>query len=304
MKSTLKNLYNIDANTLIKYSNKVYKVKNDEDEYCLKCIDCSTNNQIIDKIEALNLSQCFIMPLKTCIRSNEINYKNNMFYLSKWVEDDNINSKDLKIKYYLSKIATLHKKSSYTLNVTSSFYNEIAYKIEELIQETFQKYETIMFNIERIDYKSPFQWYFTFHFKDIVDCLDESKKQLLEFKNIMKDKSIIRQVITHQNFAYDHVFLSKDKIISNEKMKLASPIFDILSLFNNVEFGSIDISGLIDEYSKINELYDYEKHWLLSYLFIAKDFKVVDDDKVNLKNMMNIIFRLKSVVNLKENLTK
>ena len=73
------------------------------------------------------------MPLKTCIRSNEINYKNNMFYLSKWVEDDNINSKDLKIKYYLSKIATLHKKSSYTLNVTSSFYNEISYKIEELI---------------------------------------------------------------------------------------------------------------------------------------------------------------------------
>ena len=300
MKNTLKNFYNIDANTFIKYSNKVYKVKNDEDEYCLKYINSSCSNDVIDKVNALNLNDSFIMPIKTCIRANEARHNNNMFLLTKWVEDDNINSKDLKLKYYLSKIASLHKKTSYTLNVTSSFYNEIGYKIEENIQETYQKYESIMFNIERKDYKSPFEWYFTFHFKDIVDCLDESKKQLIEFKKIMNDKLIIRQVVTHQNFAYDHVFLSKDKIIGNDRMKIASPIYDLLALFNSVEFGSIDISGIIDEYLKINELYDYEKKWLLSSLFIANDLKLSSNDKDNLHNMMNIIFRLKSIINLKE----
>ena len=300
MKNTLKNLYNIDANTFIKYSNKVYKVKDDEEEYCLKYINSSCCNEVIDKVNALNLNDSFIMPIKTCIRANEARYNNNMFLLTKWVEDDNINSKDLKLKYYLSKIAHLHKKTSYTLNVTSSFYNEIGYKIEENIQETYQKFESIMFNIERKDYKSPFEWYFTFHFKDIVDCLDESKKQLVEFKKIMNDKLIIRQVVIHQNFAYDHVFLSKDKVIGNDKMKLASPIYDLLSLFNNVEFGSIDISGIIDEYLKINELYDYEKRWLLANLFIANELKLSSNDKNNLHNMMNIIFRLKSIINLKE----
>ena len=83
-------------------------------------------------------------------------------------------------------------------------------------------------------------------------------------------------------------------------MKLASPIYDLLSLFNNVEFGSIDISGIIDEYLKINELYDYEKRWLLSNLFIANELKLSSNDKNNLHNMMNIIFRLKSIINLKE----
>ena len=83
-------------------------------------------------------------------------------------------------------------------------------------------------------------------------------------------------------------------------MKIASPIYDLLALFNSVEFGSIDISGIIDEYLKINELYDYEKKWLLSSLFISNDLKLSSNDKDNLHNMMNIIFRLKSIINLKE----
>ena len=50
MKNTLKNFYNIDANTFIKYSNKVYKVKNDEEEYCLKNV--TLKNIIVQRRES------------------------------------------------------------------------------------------------------------------------------------------------------------------------------------------------------------------------------------------------------------
>ena len=52
-------------------------------------------------------------------------------------------------------------------------------------------------------------------------------------------------------------------------MKVSTPVYDIYSLFLSVEFGSIDISGLIDEYFKENELLDYEIKWLLTLLFIV-----------------------------------
>ena len=161
MKNTIKNLYNINPKALIKYTDKVYKIKDeDESEYCLKYVDCPCNNMIVEKMNTLNLSENFEMPIKTCVRSNQFNYDNKVFYVSKWVEDDLIESKDLKLKYYISKLGELHKKSSYTLNVTTSYFTELTMKIDEQLQQSFNYYENLAYIIERKEYKSPFEWFY------------------------------------------------------------------------------------------------------------------------------------------------
>ena len=230
MKNTIKTLYDIDTKSLVKYTNKVYKIKDDKNnEYCLKYIDNSCNKLLLEKVNALKLNEQFVMPIKTCIRSTIGQINNKKFYLSRWIDDDLIESKDLKIKYYLKQVAIMHKKTSYTLNVTESFFNELTLSIEEQIEETYQSYEKIIYIIERKEYKSPFEWYFINHFNIIVKCLDNSRMHLENFKKLVKNKETIRQVINHLNFSYDHVFLSKDKIIGNDKMKLMSPVFEIKS---------------------------------------------------------------------------
>jgi len=124
VKKTIKDLYNIEPKALIKYTDKVYKVKNEnEEEYCLKYVDNLCNNSIIEKIHTLNLNENFQMPIKNCVRSNHANVNNKLFYVSKWVEDDMIEKKYLKIKHYLKQIGKLHKKTAYTLNVSASFFN-------------------------------------------------------------------------------------------------------------------------------------------------------------------------------------
>lgn len=305
MKNTIKTLYNIDAKALIKYTNKVYKVKSlDECEYCLKYVDNISNSTLIEKINALNLNNSFVMPIKTCIRTQIAKKEDKLFYLAPWVEDDNIESKELKIKYYLLQLGKMHAKSSYTLNVTQSFFSELTMNLEELIEESYQQYEKIIKIIERKEYKSPFEWYFINHFNQIIDSLDKSRTHLTSFKNITKDKASLRQVIIHQNFSYDHVFITKDKIIGNDKMKLASPVYDLKDLFEKVTFGSIDISGMINEYLKNIELEDYEKEWLLSLLFIVPKLNIIENDIKNLKNMMNILFKYKSICELEEKIGK
>lgn len=299
MKNTLKNFYNIDSKTFIKYSDKVIKVKDENDnDYCLKYVDNQCNNLLIEKINMLNLSSNFVMPLKTCVRSNYASYNDKIIYLSPWVDNDNIESKDLKLKYYLSSMSKLHEKTSYTLNVTSSFFNELSMKIEEQIGECYQYYDKLMSYALLKEYNSPFQWYLIFHFKDIIASLDKSRYYLDEFKKNIKEKSTIRQVIIHQNFSYDHVFLSKDKVIGNDKMKLASPIYDLYDLFNKVEFGSIDISGLLDIYFKNISFEEYEKNWLLSLLFISKMIKISNHDFNNLLSLMNVVFSYKCALEI------
>ena len=127
---------------------------------------------------------------------------------------------------------------------------------------------------------------------------------LENFKKLVKNKETIRQVINHLNFSYDHVFLSKDKIIGNDKMKLMSPVFEIKSLFDTINFGNLDISGLFDEYLNIMDFQDYEIEWMLSLLFISKKFSLVKDDMKNLNTLMQIMFRCNSVFEFEKRFIK
>lgn len=305
MKNKIKDLYNIDAKALIKYTDKVYKIKNDnEDEYCLKYIDCPCSNSLIEKINALHLNDNFEMPIKTCIRSNHVMHNDKYFYVSKWIEDDLIESKDLKLKYYLSKLSKLHKETSYTLNVTSSYFNEISMKIEEDIENVNQYYEKIVSFIEKKEYKSPFQWYFIEQYKNIVESLNKAKFYLDKFKSVSKDKLVIRQAIGHLNFSYDHIFISKDKIIGNDKLKQVPIVYDLKSLFDNIEFGSIDLSLILENYFKTIEVSEYEIYWLFSLLYQFKILEFTSDDLNNIKMLNQLLFKYKSINELEEKIVK
>lgn len=303
MKQTLKTLYDIDASALIQYTDKVYKVEDSsKNEYCLKYTTCNCKKEIVEKIKALNMQNSFVMPLSTCIRSFNANKDNKTFLVSKWIDDDNVSSKDLKIKYYLKQIAKLHNQSLYSVNVSFSYFNEVCMSIEEKIEECYQKYENIVYDIERKEYKSPFEWYFISFYYQIIKSLDESRANLDKLKNLTRDKSTLNMAITHQNFSYDHVFILNDKIIGNDKMALNTPLFDLISLFNNVEFGTIDLSKMLNEYFSIIKYDDYEIKWLLALLFIPSSITITDNEFNNINQLMQILFKIKSVFELSDSL--
>lgn len=301
MKNTLKDLYDINAKSLLKYTNKVYKVKSDDNnEYCLKYSDNEINNKVVEKINTLKLNDSFVMPLKTCIRNIRAKKDERYFYMSEWVEDDLIESKDLKIKFYLNQLANMHLKTLYTTNVSSTYFSELTMQIEESIQESYQKYDAIIYSIERKEYKSPFEWYFVYNYKNIIESLDKSKKYLNKLKELTKNKSTIRQTITHQNFSYDHVFISKNKIIGNDRIKISPPIFDLIYLFNYISYGNIDLSGIINEYLNVFKLEEYEIYWMLSLLYIVDFIQFNDNEFNNINSFMKLLFKYKCISEIEE----
>ena len=52
-------------------------------------------------------------------------------------------------------------------------------------------------------------------------------KQCREQEINTKDKLIVRQVIGHLNFSYDHVFILQNKIIANDKIKQVPVVYDL-----------------------------------------------------------------------------
>lgn len=196
------------------------------------------------------------------------------------------------------------KKQLLHQNVSVSFYKETAAYIEEQQQQCLQILDKMMEDIERLDYKSPSQWYYTLNYTKFIKSLDQSKEHLNRFKELTKDKSTIRQVVTHQNFDYNHIFISKDKIISNEKMQICSPVFEIKSLFEHSYFGAIDLSGCLKEYFAKFQFEDYEVEWLLALLYIPYIKFYPGNDFKNLTNIMQSVFMVKSVDELCQELQK
>ena len=293
MRDVLKSLYNIEPKLLVKYTNKVYKVSCDDETYCLKYIDNVDNDKVLEKLNYLD-NDCFLLPHKNNIRTNRNFYNNKQFYLYDWLNEDEADNKDLKLKYYLNRIGKMHNQSSFTSNVAISYYKELKMQIEEKQQETYALLEKEISQFEKDDYHSPFEWNFLNNYHIFIESLDKSKKYLEQFSKLTENKSIIRQVITHQNFSYDHVFLNKNKISGNEKMKIASPVEEFTSLFNNCDFKTVDFSGCFNEYLKNNELDEVEKNRLLSLLFININ-KKTNDDFSSLVNLNQSLYKIKSI---------
>lgn len=297
MRDTLKQIYNIDAKAMIKCNDKVYQIKCDDGFYCLKIIDHNDDGRIKEKLEALKID-CFNIPIPTNQRAITTNINDKIVSLTPWISEEYIEAKDIKLKFYLKKIADLHLKSQFSSNISNSFYLETYSYINEKEQETTQLLDKMMEDIERIDYKSPSQWYYTLNYTKLLKSIEKSKDCLNKFHELTKDKSVIRQVITHQNFDYNHIFISKDKIISNEKMTICSPIFEIKSLYDHSYFGSIDLSGCLKEYFEKFSFEDYEIEWLLALLYIPNVKFYPGNDFKNLTNIMQAIFTYKSIEEL------
>lgn len=303
MRDTLKQLYGICPLAMIKCSDKVYQIKCTDENYSLKYVEHQDDGKILEKLDALHIDY-FSMPLKTYQRSLTPTFKNKTIRLTPWIEEEYLEAKDIKLKYYLSRIGEVHSKSVFTSNVSVSFYKETAASIEENQQICIQNLDKMMEDIERLDYKSPSQWYYILNYTKFNKALEKSKEHLSKFKELTKDKSTIRQVITHQNFDYNHIFISKDKIISNEKMQICSPVFEIKSLFEHSYFGSIDLSGCLREYFDKFEFEEYEIHWLLAILYIPYLKFYPGNDFKNLTNIMQSVFMVKSIDELSDELIK
>ncbi|MBQ9730941.1 MAG: hypothetical protein IJV94_02285 [Bacilli bacterium] len=281
MKNIINELYNIKISILIRLSTHVYKIKTeDNEEYILKYLNDDENLEgIYSRLSILNISS-FLIPIQNIYGQYISNDNEKYFQISHYYNDELIQAKDMRLKFFMKELALLHSKSQYYMKVNDGFFEETYDYVINVLEKSKQDLNDILFKIEALDYKSPSAWLLLMNNQLFFNAIDEAKKHIEKFIDLSKELKQLRVALVYQNFDYQHIILKSNKIIGTEKLCIAPPIYDLKYLFDYSFNGSIDLSGFIKIYLDSFSLLEYEKEWLLGLLFIPSfNFKALEGYK-------------------------
>lgn len=276
MKSLVESKYYLHVNVIIKLSDKAYKLLCEEGNFVLKYHHDQSLESIFSRLSMLH-DETFLLPIKS--KSDlYIESKDNLYFsISPFLVDEMSLNKDIRLRFYVKAIAKLHGTSHYTIKVGDSFFEESLNYLDKLCDEAKSIIDTRIERVERLDYKSPSDWYFLMNYDHLNKAISEAKRHIDNLEREWEIAHSVHLSLTYQNFNYSHILVKYNKIISLDKMAIAPSIYDLKELFDEAYLSKINIASLLKEYTMINPLEKYEKEWLLSFLFVPKIVRFKDD---------------------------
>ena len=279
MKKEIDNAYSLNVVSIIKKTDKVYEIVDENDNYLLKRYDNRLLENIFSRLSLINMSE-FLIPLRT---------KNNRFFIKiddkeyclfkKYYEED-IETKDIKLNYYINALGSLHKRTFYKMKSSDGYLKETILFLDKKREEIKEDILFRISSIERLPYISPNDWFFYMNYMRLYDALRESERFTSLLEEETSNINTVRLSLTYQNFSYDHILPKENIIVSIDKMAYGSLVYDLIDLIEKTYNEDIDISSILSRYESINELEIYEKYYLLAYLYIPsykREANAIDD---------------------------
>ena len=292
----IKNKYNIDDLAEIKLSNNVTKINSKDDTYIVKKVISDDLETLFTRLYLSHVDN-FNLPL----RGNNNKYvqiENDSYYiLYKFYHDEKILGYDLKLSFYVKKIAELHKKTYININSNDNYLESILNYLDDKIKELSSILNSRMEVEERKDYHSPNNWYFLLHYQKMMNALMEASNHVLNLENEVKNQKNMRLCLTYQNFDFEHILLKQEKIISIENIGFNLASLDIYNLISKLNINYLNVTPYINEYLKINPLNNYEKEYLMAMLYIF-DYHRYNDIQEDLNHLIKINSYLDKVLSL------
>ncbi len=205
---------------------------------------------------------------------------NKSFEIYPFIEDihEPVEQKALDLMYLIS---LLHSKTT--------FYKEIDIdRIKEIYESMIEKtnyldnyYNNIIDNIEREVYMSPSSYLIARNINIIFSSIYYVKDSIEKWYKLVQDNKNMRNVFIHGNINLNH-YLKSDKpyLISFNKSRIDSPIFDLLSFYKS-HYLNIDFNDLFKYYEIKYPLKEEERLLLFCYMAIPP----VIEDSGNEYNM-------------------
>ena len=292
----IKNKYNIDDLAEIKLSNNVTKINSKDNTYIVKKVISDDLETLFTRLYLSHVDN-FNLPL----RGNNNKYvqiENDSYYiLYKYYHDEKILGYDLKLSFYVKKIAELHKKTYININSNDNYLESILNYLDDKIKELSSILNSRMEVEERKDYHSPNNWYFLLHYQKMMNALMEASNHVLNLENEVKNQKNMRLCLTYQNFDFEHILLKQEKIISIENIGFNLASLDIYNLISKLNINYLNVTPYINEYLKINPLSNYEKEYLMAMLYIF-DYHRYNDIQEDLNHLIKINSYLDKVLSL------
>lgn len=188
------------------------------------------------------------------------------YQLCDYVSDLDIPSSQ-KIFDLISLVSLLHSKTTHYEEIDLSEVEQMYEDLDNNLSYLYGYYTDLITLIESKVYMSPSEYLLARNISKIYQMIDMCKADLDKWYLLVKGKRKRRNVVLHNNLSLDHFIRNENSyLISWEKAKVGSPVFDLYKLYLN-EAINFDFEELFKEYEKRYPLYEEER--MLLYILIC-----------------------------------
>ena len=215
--------------------------------------------------------------------------------------DEPIEQKAQDLMYLIS---LLHSKTTFYREIDTDKIKEIYEGIIDKTNYLDNYYNNLIDNIEREVYMSPSSYLIARNINIIFGSIYYVKENIDKWYKLVENNKNIRNVFIHGNINLDHYRKSdKPYLISFNKSRIDSPIYDLLSFYKN-HYLNNDFYDLFKFYESKYPLKEEERLLLFTYMAIPPAIENNDNEYVMCIKINKIIDYLYKTSNLIMNYQK
>lgn len=205
-----------------------------------------------------------------------------------YIEDINM-PKEQKFDDFIEVVGNLHRKTSYSKEVTEDKFKEIYENILANILYKEKFYNDIISRVEGDLFPSPSSQLLLVHSNKIFSSLDFCKKELESWFILVKEKKKQKVSLIHNNLKLEHFIKNEnDYLISWENSKVDTPIIDLVNLYRN-ECLNFDFKEKLEKYFLNYSLDEDEKKLFFLLIIIPDEIDLNGEEINNVKKVRYLI---------------
>ena len=185
-------------------------------------------------------------------------------------------------------ISILHNKTTFYKEVNLDKIKEIYEDINNKLIYLTNYYDNLRMIAEEQKYLSPSNYLLLRNISIIFRSIDDSKHFIDKWYELIKNKKNFRVVTIHNYLELNHLIKGDNTyLISWDRASKASPIYDLLSLYQNT-YEKVEFSSLFETYNSKYPLMTEELYLLYSLLLVPKKLELSNNEIVNTKDVYRL----------------
>lgn len=217
--------------------------------------------------------------------------ENSNYNITKYIHDYKV-PKEQKMADLIKLISLLHNKTTHYKTIDIEKNEKIYSQLIDNINYLYSLYTDTITLIESKVFMSPSDYLFSTNITYLYNILEENKKKLEHWYNLVKNKEKERNVIVHNNLKLNH-FIRNEKsyLINWDKSKIDSPIFDLYKLYKNEP--EFNFKEILETYEKAYPLLEDEKILLELLIEIPEDITFTGTEYEKVKKIIYLLEKTK-----------
>lgn len=196
-------------------------------------------------------------------------------------------------------LGLLHSKTTFYREIDIDKNKEIYENISDELEYLNNFYNDLITMIEKEVYMSPSGYLIARNINIIFGSIYYAKHNLEEWYKKIDNNKNERVVIIHNNISLDHYIKNeKPYLISWNKSRIDSPIYDLLSFYKN-HYLDFDFDDLFHFYESGYPLKEDERLLLFTYMAIPYKIEIISDEYemcIKINKMIEYLYKTSNLI--------